>query len=175
MLFSESPVSSAHHTTRLTCTFTPMGRSDVQHVCNKYNNYVSWIMKPCAYHISWCVANLLCTYIKWLDVHITSMTSSSATIKLLHKSFSIFSLQSHLTNTTGFISEEFETFMKTNRVKHICTPPYHPWSNSCLACCKTLKGGLKKLKNGSLETKLSWFLFPIVIIVPCLMTALICH
>lgn len=53
-------------------------------------------------------------YTKWLDVHITSTTFSSATIEALRKSFSKFGLPEVLVsdNTTGFTSEEFEVFVK---------------------------------------------------------------
>lgn len=49
--------------------------------------------------------------------------------------------------------------MQANGVKHICTPPYHSSSNGLVErAVQTLKG-LRKLKNGSLEIKLSRFLF----------------
>ena len=101
-------------------------------------------------------------YTKWLDVHITPSISSSATIELLRKSFSTFGLPEVVVsdNGTGFKSEEFEAFLRANRVKHVCTPPYHPSSNGLVErAVQTLKGGLKKLQDGSLETKLSRFLF----------------
>ena len=101
-------------------------------------------------------------YTKWLDVHITPSTSSSATIELLRKLFSTFGLPEVVVsdNGTGFKSEEFEAFLRANGVKHVCTPPYHPSSNGLVErAVQTLKGGLKKLQDGSLETKLSRFLF----------------
>ena len=101
-------------------------------------------------------------YTKWLDVHTMSTTSSSATIELLRKSFATFGLPEVVIsdNATGFTSDEFAAFMKANGVKHVCTPPYHPASNGLVErAVQTLKGGLKKLQDGSLETKLSRFLF----------------
>ena len=63
-------------------------------------------------------------------------------------------------NATGFTSDKFEVFMQDNGIKHVCTPPYHPLLNGLVEyAVQTLKGGLKKLKSGSLETKLSRFLF----------------
>ena len=51
-------------------------------------------------------------------------------------------------------------FLKANGVKHVLTPPYHPSSNGLVErAVQTLKGGLKKSTEGSLETKLSRFLF----------------
>ena len=99
---------------------------------------------------------------KWLDVHITPSTSTAATVEALRKSFSTFGLPEVLVsdNATGSTSSEFEAFMQANGVKHVCTPPYHPSSNGLVErAVQTLKGGLKKLKSGSLETKLSRFLF----------------
>ena len=81
-------------------------------------------------------------YTKWLDVHIMPSTSSSATIELLRKSFSTFGLPEVVVsdNGTGFKSEEFEAFLRANRVKHVCTPPYHPSSNGLVErAVQTLK------------------------------------
>ena len=49
-------------------------------------------------------------------------------------------------NATGITSDEFESFMQANGVKHICTPPYHPPSNGLMErAMQMLKGGLRKL------------------------------
>ena len=45
-------------------------------------------------------------------------------------------------------------------MKHVCTPPYHPSSNGLVErAVQSLKRGLKKFESGSLDTKLSRFLF----------------
>ena len=63
-------------------------------------------------------------------------------------------------NAAGFTSEDFEVFLKGNRVKHVRMPLYHPSSNSLVKrAVQTLKRELKKLKEGLLDTKLSSFLF----------------
>ena len=101
-------------------------------------------------------------YTKWLDVHITSSTSSSATIELLHKSFSTFGLPEVVVsdNATGFTSDEFGAFVRANGIRHVLTPPYHPSSNGLVErAVQTLKESLKKFRSGSLDTKLSRFLF----------------
>ena len=98
-------------------------------------------------------------YTKWLDVHIAP---STATVELLRKSFATFGLPDVVVsdNATGFTSSEFENFLKTNGVKRVLTPPYHPSSNGVVErAVQTLKGGLRKLKDGSVTTKLSRFLF----------------
>ena len=99
---------------------------------------------------------------KWLDIHMTTATSSSATISLLRKSFAALGLPEVVVsdNAPNFTSEEFEVFMKKNAIKHIKTPPYHPASNGVVErAVQTFKDGMKKQKNGTIETKLSRFLF----------------
>ena len=92
----------------------------------------------------------------------TSSTSTAATVELLRKSFSTFGLPDVVVsdNAAGFTSEDFEVFLKSNGVKHVRTPPYHPSSKGLVErAVQTLKRGLKKFKEGSLDTKLSRFLF----------------
>ena len=92
----------------------------------------------------------------------TTATSSSATISLLRKSFAALGLPEVVVsdNAPNFTSEEFEVFMKKNAIKHIKTPPYHLASNGVVErAVQTFKDGMKKQKNGTIETKLSRFLF----------------
>ena len=99
---------------------------------------------------------------KWLEVHPTTMTTSAATITLLRKSFATFGLPEVVVsdNASNFTSEEFETFLRKNGVKHVRTPPYHPASNGLVErAVQTFKSGMKKLTEGSVETKVSRFLF----------------
>ena len=101
-------------------------------------------------------------YTKWLEVHVTTTTSSAVTTDLLRKSFSIFELPEVVVsdNAANFTNEEFQAFMKSNGVKHVQTAPYHPASNGMVEhAIQTLKDGLKKLRIGSIEMKLSHFLF----------------
>ena len=58
------------------------------------------------------------------------------------------------------MSEEFTSFVRANGIRHVRTPPYYPSSNRLVErAVHTLKTGLKKLKEGAVETKLSRFLF----------------
>jgi transposase InsO family protein len=101
-------------------------------------------------------------YTKWLDVHVTTTSTSTVTIELFRKSFSTYGLPEVVVsdNATNFTSDEFEVFLKSNGVRHVRNPPYHPASNGVVErAVQTLKGGLKKLKAGSIETKVSRFLF----------------
>ena len=63
-------------------------------------------------------------------------------------------------NATKFTSEEFRHFLKKNGIRHVLTPPYHSaWNGLAERAVQTFKEGMKKLSEGSLETKLSRFLF----------------
>ena len=63
-------------------------------------------------------------------------------------------------NATAFTSSEFSDFLKRNDIRHILTPPYHPASNGSVErSVQTFKEGLKRLKKGSLNTRLMRFLF----------------
>ena len=91
----------------------------------------------------------------------TSLTSATI-ISLMRKSFASLGLPEVIVydNATNFTSDEFEQFLKKNGVKHVKTPPYHPASNGLAErAVQTFKEGMRKLKDGSLETKLSRFLF----------------
>ena len=101
-------------------------------------------------------------YTKWLDVHVSSTSSSASTIESLRRSFATYGLPEVVVsdNAANFTSEEFQSFLKSNGVKHVRTPPYHPASNGIVErAVQMLKSGLRKFKIGSVETKVSRFLF----------------
>ena len=92
----------------------------------------------------------------------TVSSTSAATISLLRRSFASLGLPEVIVsdNAANFTSEEFEQFLRKNGIKHVKTPPYHPSSNGLAErAVQTFKEGMRKLKEGSLETKLSRFLF----------------
>ena len=68
---------------------------------------------------------------KWLEVLLMSSTSSNSTIMALRNFFAAFGLTQELVSDNGpqFVSEEFETFLKLNGIKHTLCPLYHPASN----------------------------------------------
>ena len=87
--------------------------------------------------------------------------TSTATIKKLRQSFAVHGLPETVVtdNGTCFTSDEFSVFMRHNGIKHIKSAPYHPSTNGLAErAVQTLKQGLKKLKQGSLETRVSRFL-----------------
>ena len=68
---------------------------------------------------------------KWLDVHVTSSSTAAVTIDKLQTTFATLGLPEVLVSDNGsaFCSDEFQVFLKTNGIKHVLTPPYHPASN----------------------------------------------
>ena len=99
---------------------------------------------------------------KWLDVAIVTSATSSITIEKLRGMFATHGIPDIIVSDNGtvFTSEEFETFMKLNGIRHIKTAPYHPSTNGLVErAVQTLKENLKKSKAGSLETRISRFLF----------------
>ena len=98
---------------------------------------------------------------KWLEVHIVSSTSSSVTIDKLRDIFAIHGIPEQLVSDNGsaFTSNEFRAFMENNGINHTLTSPYHPRSNGLAErAVQTFKQAIKKM-DGSLESKISKFLF----------------
>ena len=86
----------------------------------------------------------------------------SATIQCLRSIFATFGLPEVLVSDNGpnFVSAEFEDFLLKNGVKHTTSAPYHPASNGLAErAVQTVKKGLKKMKTGSIQDKISRFLF----------------
>ena len=95
---------------------------------------------------------------KRMEVHMTTSSTSSTTISLLQKTFAALGLPDVIVSDNGsnFFSDEFADFLKKNGVKHIRTAPYHPVSNGLAErAVQTFKEGMKKLIEGTLETKLA--------------------
>ena len=93
------------------------------------------------------------------------MTSTSAakTITMLRHLFAAYGLPEQVVSDNGpqFISEEFQTFLKGNGVKHIRSAPYHPSSNGAVErFIQTFKQSMKaSLHDGrSLSHRLANFL-----------------
>lgn len=95
---------------------------------------------------------------KWLDAHVTSTSTSSTTIEKLRQVFATHGLPRMIVSDNGtcFTSAEFKKFVNENGIKHVFTAPYHPSSNGLAErAVRTVKHGLKRLTEGSLETRLS--------------------
>jgi len=61
-------------------------------------------------------------------------------------------------NGSCFVGDEFRSFLYANRVRLITSAPYHPSSNGLAErAVQILKKGLKKVHDGSINTRLAKF------------------
>ena len=105
---------------------------------------------------------LIEAHTKWIEAKPLSSITSTSTIQCLRTIFSTFGLPEVIVTDNGpsFVSEEFETFLRNNGIQHKKTPPYHPSSNGLdERAVQIFKRGMKNMKKGSLQDKISRFLF----------------
>ena len=99
-------------------------------------------------------------HLKWVQSLPMNTPTSSAANGKLRIAFATYSLPEIVVTVNGsnFISREFEDFPKQNGIRHIRTAPYHPTSNGMAErAVQTFKEGMK-MKEGSVETRISRFL-----------------
>ena len=99
---------------------------------------------------------------KWIEAMCTPSTASSHVIEALRTLFSRFGLPETVVtdNGTGFVSREFEEFLRRNGVKHSTSAPYHPASNGLAErAVQIVKKGLKKETAGTMADCLAKVLF----------------
>ena len=103
-------------------------------------------------------------FTKWVEDHRMNNFKTVSTLKCLRKTFSVFSIPYILATDNGplFVSEEFETFVKENGIKHLTIAPYHPSPNGLAErMVQTFKTTIKKItdnKNVPISIALSHFL-----------------
>ena len=105
---------------------------------------------------------LIDAHSKWLEVHLMKSISAVPTIERLKSIFAIHGVPRKIVTDNGpaFVSEEFRLFMSQNGIIHVKSAPYHPSTNGLAErAVQTFKQGLLHQKLGSIETKLSCFLF----------------
>ena len=105
---------------------------------------------------------LIDAHSKWVEASCTSSTSSAAVIGVLQGLFARFGLPETVVtdNGTGFVSQEFEGFLRKNGISHVTSAPYHPASNGLAErAVQIVKKGLKKETTGSMDTRLARVLF----------------
>ena len=93
---------------------------------------------------------------KYIDAHVVSSATTSATITKLRQTFAVLGLPITIVSDNGscFTSDEFEQFCRANGIKHVKCSPYHPSSNGLAEpAVQTVKAGLKKT-TGNLEDRL---------------------
>ena len=99
---------------------------------------------------------------KWIEAYPVATATSLITIEKLRYLFSQFGIPQSLVsdNAQYFVSEEFESFLKTNGIKHHTFSAYHPASNGLAErAVQTLKNGLKKVRDGTLASRIARVLF----------------
>ena len=100
---------------------------------------------------------------KWLEVLCMSSTTAEATINTLRTVFATHGLLEELVTDNGaqFIAQEFKDFVRSNKIKHILSAPYHPASNGeAERTVKTFKQSIKAAKGdpGTQNQKITSFL-----------------
>ena len=97
---------------------------------------------------------------KYIDAHVVSPATTSATISKLRQTFAVLGLPITIVSDNGscFTSDEFEQLCKANGITYVKCSPYHPSSNGLAErAVQTVKAGLKKT-TGNLEDRLCNFL-----------------
>ena len=97
-----------------------------------------------------------------MEIEIVSAATTQATIEHLRAMLARFGLPKVMVtdNGTCFTSSEFAEFTRRNHIRHFKTAPYHPSSNGLAErAVQTLKKGMKKQITGTIQTRLSRFLF----------------
>ena len=98
------------------------------------------------------------SHTKWIEAYQTDSAASSKVIELSRTLFAQFGIPEVVVtdNSACFISEEFETYLTRNGVKHITSTPYHPSTNGLAErAVQVVKKGLKKEKEGSMTSRLA--------------------
>ena len=92
-----------------------------------------------------------------------SSTTAEATMNALRTVFATRGLLEELISDSGaqFIAHEFKDFLRSNKIKHILSTPYHPASNGeAKRAVKTFKQWMKAAKGdpGTQNQKITSFL-----------------
>ena len=68
---------------------------------------------------------------KWIEAICTPNATSAAVIEELRPLLAQFGIPKTVVTNNGtyFVSAEFDTFLKSNDIKHLTSAPYHPASN----------------------------------------------
>ncbi|XP_022833967.1 uncharacterized protein K02A2.6-like [Spodoptera litura] len=93
------------------------------------------------------------SYSKWFEAEIVSSMSSEVVITVCRKIFASQGIPDILVSDNGraFTSNEFNTFLRKNGIKHLYSPPYHPASNGQIErAIQTFKNKLKKMSLNNL-------------------------
>ena len=98
------------------------------------------------------------SHMKWVEAYPTDSATSSKVIELSRTLFAQFGIPEVVVTDNGpcFVSQEFETYLTKNGVKHITSAPYHLSSNGLAErAVQLVKKGLKKEKEGSMSSRIA--------------------
>ena len=101
---------------------------------------------------------IIVSYSKWIEAYPTSGATSTVVVELSRTLFAQFGVPEVIVTDNGscFVSEKFGTFLLKNGIKHITSAPYHPATNGLAEwTVQTMKRGLKKLRDGSVASRLA--------------------
>ena len=104
---------------------------------------------------------LIDAHSKWMEVIPMLSITAVLTIEKLKSIFSTHGLPDTIVtdNGTTFTSSQFQEFIKQNGITHIRSAPFHPKSNGLAEkAVQIFKNSMKKM-TGSIESRLSKFLF----------------
>ena len=89
---------------------------------------------------------------KGIEVYPTDSATSSKVIELSRTLFAQFGIPEVVVTDNGscFVSEEFETYLSKNGVKHITSAPYHPSTNGLAEhAVQLVKRVLRRRRKGA--------------------------
>lgn len=95
---------------------------------------------------------------KWIKAYPTDSSMSIKVIEMSRTLFSQFGIPEVLVTDNGpcFVSEEFETFLSKNGIKHVTSTPFHPATNGLAErAVQIVKKGLKKEKGGTMASRIA--------------------
>ena len=105
---------------------------------------------------------LIDAHTKWIEVCKMKFITSSVTIERLRSIFATHGLPKLIVtdNATTFTSAEFQEFLRLNGIINKTSAPFHPQTNGLAErAVQTFKNAMKKMSDGSIDTKISRFLF----------------
>jgi len=99
---------------------------------------------------------------KWLDVFPVSSATSEVIMNKLQILFANYGIPTSVVtdNASVFVSAKMKKFQQNNDICHITSSPYHPATNGLAErAVQTFKAAFKCMDSGSIQTRISHFLF----------------